>query len=121
MQTISPIISAAAESLAQRFAVVQVDNTKGEVMIKIKGVSSLERYNRVIKYLTSLTAVNKVMPKLVGGDEALFSLTTNSGRLGIAQAINLGHMLVTQSQIITDPTTPGNTKEQADLVYQLVQ
>jgi len=120
-QAISPVVAEAAESLAQRFAMGQDENMTGEVMIKIKGVSSLARYNRVINYLASLTAVNKVMPKVVGDDVAIFSLTTESGRLGIAQAINLGHMLVAQSQVIADPSAPGGEQEQAGLVYQLVQ
>ena len=123
-QTIIPVVAAAAEGLAQRFAVVQDASSGGEVRIQIKGVNSLAKYTRVINYLGSLTAVDRVMPKEVGDDVAVFSLSTESGRQGIAQSINLGHMLVAQQAqpVVSDPSAPvANPEQQAALVYQLVQ
>ncbi len=117
---VTPIIAQAAQSLAQQFAMVKTEEISEDVSIRISGVSSLKKFNHVIKYLKSLAAVSDVSPLVVGGDVATFKLTTQSGRLGLAQAIKLGHVLaqpLTVAGVQSQPVASG----EPDLVYQLVQ
>lgn len=115
---VAPVIAQTAEDLAQQFATVKTEEVNEDVTIKIAGVDSLSEFTHVIKYLKSLSAVSEVDPVMVGGDAATFKLTTRSGRLALAQAIKLGHVLADQASVAAGqlPATGG-----PDLIYQLVQ
>lgn len=115
---VTPVIAQAAESLAQQFAMLKNEEVSENVTIKVSGVGSLKEFNHVIKYLKSLAAISDVSPLIVGAEAATFKLATRSGRLGVAQAIKLGHVLAEQLSVAGSelPATDG-----PDLVYQLVQ
>lgn len=118
IDSISPAITKTAETLAQRFAVVGTEENNDDVLVEVTSVGSLAEYNKVVKYLTSLTVVRKVQPYSVSGQSASFRLTTQSGRLDVAQAIELGRVLVVQHQV----QIVGDGKSlKPDLVYQLKQ
>ena len=110
---VAPVVARTAEEMAERFALSSVEEVREDVTISIAGINSLKEFNRIGKYLKSLAAVNDVSPVMVGEDVAIFKLVTKGGRLGVAQAINLGHTLAEQV-----PAPPAGV---ADLAYQLVQ
>lgn len=129
-EVLDPGIDKTAESLAVRYAQVgQVDD--GQVLVQVNDIKSLADYNKVIKYLRSLSHVSAVNPYQVEAKGAIFRLTTPSGRLGVAQAISLGLTLVTEP-VTSVPVSggqenPNQTKNQQfavvtpDLVYRLLQ
>jgi len=115
---IAPVIAQTAETLAQQFALVKTEEISEDVTVQISGVSSLKEFNHVIKYLKSLAAVSNVSPLVVGSEAATFKLTTQSGRLGVSQAIKLGHVLAEKTPTTGTEISAANG---ADLIYQLVQ
>ncbi|MDH5407481.1 MAG: DUF2066 domain-containing protein [Gammaproteobacteria bacterium] len=115
---INPVIGRTAEVLKERFAVVATEESTNDVILEVKGVATLAQYNKVVNYLNSLTVVSKVQPYKVASNSAGFRLTTQSGRLDVAQAVELGRMLT----VSPHPVQLGETKTlQPDLVYQLKQ
>lgn len=113
-----PVIAKTAQSLAKRFAVVAnvEEINDNSVVLKVTGVTSLSEYNKVVKYLKSLTVVSKVEPFHLSNESASFQLTTQSGRIDLAQAIELGRILVVENQL----DVAGEAKTvKSDLVYRL--
>ena len=115
---IIPVIAQTAQILAQQFAMVKTEEVNENVVVKVKGVETLKRFNYIAKYLKSLSAVSAINPLVVTEQSVTFKLTTRGGRLALAQAIKLGHVLAeqvpTNSTEVPDANGP-------DLVYQLVQ
>lgn len=115
---IQPVIAKTAQTLAKKFAIIRQEDTDSDVLIEVTSVNSLADYNRVVKYLNSLTVVNKVHPVNVTSKSASFRLTTKSGRLDVEQAIELGRMLIVQHQLDVAGVSKAT---QPDLIYQLKQ
>lgn len=124
-----PGIDYTTDALSRRFAQVGNIQASYTVLIKIKDINGLENYARAVKYLTSLSDVAKVQTYQVEVNSVTFELTARSGRLGVAQAVSLGHTLVPE---LSDPspkgTKPANSTGQQnalltapDLVYRLLQ
>lgn len=116
-------LSKTGEVLSKRFAQVDTLIESGEVLLRVKNISDLKTYNKVIKYLKNLNIVTQVQVHQVNVDDVVFSLSSRSGRLGIAQAIALGHVLVAE---ISEPIIRGEAVEnkpeqlKADLTYKRV-
>ncbi|MDH5447076.1 MAG: DUF2066 domain-containing protein [Gammaproteobacteria bacterium] len=110
---VAPIVASTAEELAERFALVNIEEVREDVTIRVSGINGLKEFNQTIKYLQSLAAVTGVSPVMVGENYATFKMATKGGRLSVAQAIKLGHRLAEQV-----PAPPAGV---ADLAYQLVQ
>jgi len=117
-----------AENLSVRFAQVNNAQMSGVVTLQIKNITDLKTYNRVTKYLKSLSVVSKIQVQQVNSNDVIFNVTSQSGRLAIAQAIALGHVLVAD---IGQPVVPvsvngSDTNEdksqqlQPELIYKLV-
>jgi hypothetical protein len=93
------------------------------VLLQIKNITDLKKYNNAIKYLKALSIVTQVQAHQVNTDNVIFSINSRSGRLGLAQAIDLGHVLVTD---MSQPIIRGESVENkpgqltADLIYNLV-
>ena len=116
-------VSKTGEVLSERFAQVDTLIESGETLVQIKNIADLETYNKVIKYLKSLNIVSKVQAHQVNTDNVIFSLTSRSGRLGISQAIALGHVLVADVNepiIQTESVENKPTALKSELVYTLV-
>lgn len=121
-------LSTTAESLSVRFAQVNNTQTSGTVTIQIKNIADLQTYNRVIKYLNGLSVVGNIQVQQVNSNDVIFNVSSQSGRLGIAQAIALGHVLVTEVGQPIVPAVANGTetnedkpqKLQAELIYKLV-
>lgn len=122
-----PGIDKTAESLAVRYA--QVDHgDDASVLMHIKDINSLADYNRVVKYLGSLSHVSAVQTVELSTQGAIFRVDVPGGRLNVARAIALGHTLasvpvesvaVAQAQIPANPATT-NPAAVPELVYRLV-
>lgn len=128
---VHPGIDQAAESLALRFAQVLNGDASGSVLVQVKGINGLAGYNRAIKYLGSLAPVTQVHPHIIDAKSVIFRLAARSGRLGIAQAVALGHTLVSEPYMgptmDAGPATGDDMADAeakvvvADLVYRLLQ
>ncbi len=116
-------LSKTGEVLSERFAQVDTLIESGEVLLQVKNISDLKTYNKILKYLKSLNIVSQVQAYQVNTDDVIFSLSSRSGRLGIAQAIALGHVLVAD---IGKPVIRGEAIEKkpeqitVDLIYKRV-
>ena len=116
-------LSKTGEVLSERFAQVDTLIESGEVLLQVKNIPDLKTYNKVTKYLKSLNIVSQVQTHQVNTDDVIFSLSSRSGRLGIAQAIALGHVLVAD---IGKPVIRGEVAEskpeqlKVDLIYKRV-
>jgi len=92
--------------------------------MQIKNITGLKKYNKVIKYLKNLSVVTEVQAHQVNADNVIFRINSRSGRLGVAQAISLGHVLVTDD--ISEPVIRSEAVEtksgqlNAELIYKLV-
>ena len=116
-------LSKTGEVLSERFAQVDTLIESGEVLLQVKNIPDLKTYNKVTKYLKNLNIVSEIQTHQVNTDDVIFSLSSRSGRLGIAQAIALGHVLVAD---IGKPVIRGEVAEskpeqlKVDLVYKRV-
>jgi len=118
-----PGISQTTEILAQRYAQVESVLTSDQLRVKVQGVNGLPDYQRVVRYLDSLDAITQVQPQTVSEDGVVFLLTSRRGRLGVSQAIALGHTLVadaSQPLPAAGEINPANVNPGLDLVYRLV-
>lgn len=115
--TIAQGINQSTDFLAARFAQVQHQGQQTDLLIKVKGINGLAEYNKAIDYLDSLTAVTRITPYEVTSSEAIFLLTTRSGRLAIEQAISLGSKMVVEQP----DTMQGNAPVPQQLVYRLIK
>lgn len=116
-------LSKTGEVLSVRFAQVDALQDSGRILLQIKNISDLKTYNRVIKYLKSLSIVSNVQAHQVNTNDVIFSIDSRSGRLGVAQSIALGHVLVADDSqpIIRVESTENKPKQfKADLIYKLV-
>jgi hypothetical protein len=127
---LNPGIDKTAESLAMRYA--QVDQVgAGKVLVEVKAVKGLADYNRVVKYLQSISHVTEVQPTELTAESAIFQVTIAGGRLAIARAVALGHVLAAEPvESVPVATLPAETAKAnpqqdpgmvvADLIYRLV-
>ena len=116
-------LSNTGEVLSNRFAQVDTLIESDDVLLQVKNISDLKTYNKVIKYLKSLSMITQVQAFQVNENDVFFSISSRSGRLGIAQAVALGHILVAdiaEPTIRVEATTNQVKKLKADLVYKLI-
>lgn len=122
-------ISVASETLSLQFTQVNYAQSNDRIMLKVKNIDSLAAYNKTLKYLNSLTAISEVQVYQVNNDNILFELKGRSGRIGVTQAIALGHTLVpeTSEPVVMEKDSAENADNEAksqqikvDLVYQLL-
>ena len=116
-------LSKTGEVLSARFAQSNLFEDNNEVLLQVKNISDLKTYNRVVKYLKGLSVIKDVQTSQVNNDEVFFRLSGRSGRVRIAQAIELGRMLVpemSQPIIRTEANENKPAKLKADLIYKLV-
>lgn len=122
-------ISGASETLSLKFTQVKNADSNDSVMLKVENIHSLAAYNKTIKYLSGLSAISEVQTYQVNNHNVLFKLKGPGGRIGITQAIALGHMLVpdideplvTEKQSTQSVATEDKSQHlKADLVYKLL-
>ena len=124
---VRPGIDQTAEMLSIRFAQVYHEEETNVVTLQVRDIRNLADYNRTVDYLAQLSGVEKVQAQFVEAATATFKLKARSGRLGVAQAVSLGHMLVTElPNEPVMPVDPGRVDSraeptsQADLIFRLV-
>lgn len=116
-------LSVTGESLSVRFAQVSDAGVSDEVLLKINNITDLKTYNKVVKYLKGLSIISQVQAYQVNNNHVIFKVNSRRGRLGVVQAIALGHVLIAD---INQPIVPAGSGEneaktlQAELVYKLV-
>ena len=126
---LQPGIDKTAEALAVRYA--QVDHSdEASILMHVRDVNNLTDYNRVHKYLVSLSHVSGVHTVELSAQGAMFRIDAPGGRLNVARAIALGHTLasvpvqsvnVAQAQIPANPgASQNNPAVVPDLVYRLI-
>jgi len=113
-------IAVASETLSLQFTRVNHAESNDSVMLKVKNIHSLSAYNKAIKYLSGLSAVSEAQAYQVNNDNVIFKLKGPSGRIGITQAISLGHMLVPEvDEPVSAEKKPAESESNEDKVQQL--
>ncbi len=119
-------LSKTGEVLSTRFTRVNSSAESDSVLVQIKNVPNLKAYNKIVKYLKSLNVVINLETFQINPDNVIFQIKSRNGRLGVAQAISLGHVLITD---ISQPVMMGKNQEantekekqiKTDLIYKLV-
>jgi len=125
-EVLDPGIDATADTLGQHFA--QYNSQDGAdnsaVLVEVKDIRGLPDYNRVIGYLKSLSSVSDIEPSIVTSNQVLFRLKAQSGRLDVAQAIALGHVLVAEPKQLAaneNENRSDNNATSPDLIYRLLR
>ncbi|MDH5395949.1 MAG: DUF2066 domain-containing protein [Gammaproteobacteria bacterium] len=120
-------LSLTAEALSVRFAQVNTAETNAMLSLQVKNITNLKAYNQVVDYLQNLSMVSEVQAYQVNKDNVIFHISSHSGRLGVAQAIALGHVLVADDMlpvvvagINTEAATNTSGPLQVDLIYKRV-
>lgn len=116
-------LSKTGEILSVRFAQVNTAEESDMVLLQIKDVSNLKSYNKVIKYLKSMSTVAQVQAYQMNNNDVIFNINSRRGRLGLAQAIALGHVLVadiSQPVILNESAETNPEQLKPDLIYKLV-
>lgn len=86
-------IDLAVDALHAHFAGLKETLEPGLVAVVVEGVSSLEQYTRVERYLRTLDPVRRVDVKRLEPDRAEFHLTARGGAEAVSRAITLGTTL----------------------------
>lgn len=93
-----------AQSLAVRYGQVEEEQVSS-VLIEVKKIKGLADFNRVDKYLKSISHVKDVEPVELTASSAVFQVTIPGGRLAVARAVSLGQLLTADES----DTTPMQT------------
>lgn len=118
-------IDKTGETLSLRFAQLKDVGETNTVLVQVKNITNLKTYDQAINYLQGLNIVSEVNPYKVNKDNVIFSVNSHSGRLGLAQAISLGRVLVAEVyepvvQVQGESKDSDSQQLQAALVYKLV-
>ncbi len=113
-------IDGSADSLARRFA-QRAGGVAGQmVLLSVSAVHELKDYARVLGYLESIDAVERLQVARVEGDKVLFRLNLRGDGKGLRQAIAFGGALA--PEIGMDGAAPGMDRQrEAILTYRLLQ
>ncbi len=117
LPVISPAIDQTTEALATRFAMLAPLGEHDKISVRIAGINDLVHYNKVVKYLHSLSVITSVNPSQVSATNAVFDLESQGGRIAVAQAIELGHVLIPDR---TSATSTNAGSHNNDLTYRMV-
>ncbi len=110
-------MSAAAEILANAFAIKPSDASSGALAIKVGNVASLTQYAALVKYLEGLTITKDVFVSRVKDSDMELSLTLAGTLAQFRQVLALDRKLILQEQVGTEASTAQNDP----LVPQLIE
>lgn len=103
-----------ADTLAQRFAQVITETPKDSVLMEVTGVTGIDDYARVVKYLSGIDVVGRVQVQRISGSDVFVQLALRGDVSGLVQHISLG---TTLAAVPASPLNP-SSGDQA-LVYSL--
>jgi hypothetical protein len=120
--TISAGIDALADEFARNFSIRAEDMTSG-LRVRVRGVTDISDYARVLSHLEGLTVVLDVMLLEASGEDLLLQVTVRGGRDALHRALALDSMLMLTEGSV-DPSTgpvrpPGTEAPGATLVFDL--
>lgn len=98
-------IDGAADTLASRFALAPSGYATSLAAVDVDGVTSLQDYVRVSRYLAALTSVVRVQPYQIDAASVGFQVDARGGWNYLAQEISLGHTLLPEATTITPPVS----------------
>lgn len=116
-------LSKTGKVLSDRFTQAKTSEESDMVLLQIKNISNLKTYNKVMEYLTGLSTVTQLHAYQVNPDNVVFQVKSRNGQLGLSQAIELGHVLVTDN---SQPVIRGESAENrpgqltANLIYKFL-
>lgn len=96
-----------ADTLAQRYAVLGIQQDHHNVSLTITNIKSLNDYAQVMKYLRQLSVVKNLTVTAVEPDQIVFDLQVIGGQRALTQAINLDHTL--QPIVMSDAALSNQT------------
>lgn len=94
-----------ADSLAKRYAQVVDESSAGTILVRVRDVRSLKDYQRVQRYLQSLTLVSELQASRVNQDVLEMAVSIKGDESGFTRAISLGNVL-SPVQIKAPAVTP---------------
>jgi len=83
-----------ADKLAERYAHVPSSGDENSTLIFISDVNNLSDYDKVSRYLSSLSAIKKVFVSQVQMNEVIYQLDLRGSKSALKQAISLSKILV---------------------------
>jgi Uncharacterized protein conserved in bacteria len=93
VEVLAGSVDGAAEALASRFAVRVGENVNTPLKLRVSGITRLEDYARVARYLASLSVVTNVQPSVVEASSITFVLEMRGDRRSLTESIALGGTL----------------------------
>ena len=85
------------EWLASRFAKLASEG-EGTLQLMVNGVADLRAYRRLMDYLTGISGVQAVQPKILQDDIVVLQLAVEGGREALMRTIALDHLLELDTQ-----------------------
>ncbi len=83
-----------ADKLAEHYAHVPTSGNENSTLITISDVNNLADYDKVSRYLSSLSAIKKVFVSQVQMNEVIYQLDLRGSKNALKQAISLSKVLV---------------------------
>jgi len=90
-------MSVLAENLAERYAHVSTGGNTDAMLIYISDVKNISDYQRLERYLNSLSTIKKAMLSQIRGEELVYELLLRSDQKALTQAISLGKTLLSNA------------------------
>jgi hypothetical protein len=113
-------IDGTANRLAARYAAATGSALEGEVGLAVSGVGRYADYDRVLRFLQGLTAIERVSVRSVDGDVVVFGLGLRGSLDNVDQAIRLGGFLqAAPEQVPGGPAAAGGGERPVALAYRL--
>ncbi len=112
-QILTKVTNNVASTLAAQFAILNDNALQTQLTVFVTGVTDLDEYAAVVKYLHSLNTVADIELVNASPNYVKFQVTSIDGTQGLVDAIDYGNKLIITQPIIQD------TK--ADLFYQWAQ
>ncbi|MCB1735867.1 MAG: DUF2066 domain-containing protein [Gammaproteobacteria bacterium] len=97
-------IDGTADALASRYALKSGDASTVEM--SVRGVQGLADYANTVNYLTGLSVVESVQPRVVMPGQMLLTVTVRGGRQALADVVALGRLLETDSSVVDSGSGP---------------
>ncbi len=109
---ITPGIDQVTDNLSVRFTQINNNQDNNQVMLKVTNIDDLADYTRVVQYISSISSVVQIQPYVLNKHDVTFNLTTRGGRIGVAQSISLGRLLVKEDENIPNIAVDNTISEQ---------
>ena len=120
---VAPVMASTAQVLSTRYAHSDTQQENKQLLVQVDGVKNLSSYQKVVTYLAGLSVIGDVQAYQVKADSVIFRLNAHTSKLGVAQSIALGHVLVADNRVMPAVVTADNQQNPVnpvDLAFKLI-